>query len=76
MPLVEAAAYLHLDESTIRKGQAGTSGFAKVYQGRRVYLIRSQVATHKRKMIQASLVRQARLDELARRGEPSQNGFE
>lgn len=65
MPLKEVAEYLKLDESTIRKGLCGTGGFAKIYQGRLVFFIRSQVVQHKRSLIEAAIARQQHVDEMA-----------
>lgn len=57
--LREAAEKLRLDESTIRKGRAGTQGLTLVRQGtgkrQRVFLILEEVEAHK-----ASLVEHAR----------------
>lgn len=65
MPLKEAAEYLHLDESTLRRGLCGTERFAKIYQGRLVFFVRSQVIAHKRNMIQSALAQQEKLSEQA-----------
>lgn len=64
MPLKEAARYLHLDESTLRKGLCGTAEFSKIYQGRLVFFIRSQVVSHKRNLIEAAIAKEQRLTEL------------
>jgi hypothetical protein len=63
MPLKEAAEYLYLDESTLRKGLCGTGEFAKIYQGRLVFFIRSQVVQHKQRLIQAAMARERRIEE-------------
>lgn len=48
--LREAAAILCLDESTLRKGEAGTGGLKRVRQGegkrQRVFFILSEVQAH------------------------------
>jgi hypothetical protein len=46
VPLREAADLLHLNESTIRKGLAGTAELTKIRQGVRVYLLRDEVDAH------------------------------
>jgi hypothetical protein len=56
IPLREAAALLCLDESTVRKGRAGTANLTIVRQGggkrRRVFLVRLEVEQHIRQMIE------------------------
>jgi hypothetical protein len=73
MPLAEAAACLYLDKTTLSKGLCGTDGLQKIYQGRRVYFIRSQVEAHKRNLIQAALSRQERLYDLATKTRPNKS---
>lgn len=60
IPLLEAAARLCLDESTIRQGKAGTEGLTKIYQGRRCFLVEAEIEAHVQKLIAAARVRQAR----------------
>jgi hypothetical protein len=53
--LREAAERLRLDESTLRKRQAGTAHLTLVRQGtgqrRRIFLVESEVEAHVREMI-------------------------
>ncbi len=56
MPLREGAELLSLDESTVRKGLAGTEHFTKVRQGRgekqRIFLLRAEVDAHLQSLIE------------------------
>ena len=64
LTLKEAAELLRLDESTVRKGHAGTAHLTKVRQGggkrRRVFLVRSEVEQHIRQMIDEARDKQER----------------
>ncbi|HEX8773739.1 MAG TPA: hypothetical protein VF735_09010 [Pyrinomonadaceae bacterium] len=68
IPLKEAAEMLCLDESTIRKGRAGTANLTRVRQGagkrRRVFLLRSELELHIRLLITDAKEQQGRPLEL------------
>lgn len=70
MTLQEAAQYLRLDESTIRKRRAGTESFTHVHQGRpgskrpRTMLLRSEVVLHRRQLIAAAREKNSRAIEM------------
>lgn len=55
IPLKRAAEILNLDESTVRKGEAGTGGLTKVRQGtgkrQRVSLVLQEVQSHVESLI-------------------------
>ena len=52
IPLAKAAGMLGLDPSTIRKRKAGTEILTIVPQGRKLFLVRSEVVAHRRKLIE------------------------
>ncbi len=51
IPLREAAGMLGLDPSTIRKRAAGTADLTIILQGRKFFLVRSEIIAHRRKLI-------------------------
>jgi hypothetical protein len=52
IPLVKAAGMLGLDPSTLRQRKAGTGSLTVVLQGRKLFLVRSEVVAHRRKLIE------------------------
>lgn len=52
IPLVKAAGMLGLDPSSIRQRKAGTGTLTIVPQGRKLFLVRSEVVAHRRKLIE------------------------
>ncbi len=50
--LAKAAGMLGLDPSTIRKRKAGTEILTIVPQGRKLFLVRSEVVAYRRKLIE------------------------
>ncbi len=64
MPLKEAAELLSLDESTVRKGLAGTEHFTKVRQGKgqkqRIFLLRAEVDAHLQSLITNAIAQKER----------------
>lgn len=50
--LAKAAGMLGLDSSTIRKRKAGTELLTIVQQGRKLFLVRSEVVAYRRKLIE------------------------
>lgn len=64
LTLKEAATRLRLDESTIRKGKAGTGHFTLIRQGegkrRPIFLLESEVEAHVRQLIDTAQAQKAR----------------
>jgi hypothetical protein len=53
IPLKAGASLLGLSPATIRLGKAGTENLTKIPQGRKLFLIKSEVLKHQQNLIEA-----------------------